>query len=77
MHCKQDPIYVFQEMKLCGLFSNFHIHIFVSDLYILILQEPFKDSATSPTARILTCDTALSTAFFYYIQLSATTQRTN
>ncbi len=53
-----------REMKLCGLFSNFHIHIFFSDLYILILQEPFKDSATSPTARILTCDTTLSTAFF-------------
>ncbi len=33
IHCKQDPIYVFPEMKLCGLFPNFHIHVSVSDLY--------------------------------------------
>ncbi len=33
-HCKQDPIYVFPEMKLCDLVPNFHIHVSVSDLYI-------------------------------------------
>jgi hypothetical protein len=26
--CKQDPIYVFPEMKLRGLVPNFHIHVF-------------------------------------------------
>ncbi len=26
-HCKQDPIYVFPEMKLHGLVSNFQIHV--------------------------------------------------
>jgi hypothetical protein len=32
MHCKQDPIYVFPEMKLRGLrLPNFHIHVSVSD----------------------------------------------
>jgi hypothetical protein len=31
-HCKEDPIYVFPEMKLRGLVPNFHIH--VSNLYI-------------------------------------------
>ncbi len=25
-HCKEDPIYVFPEMKLLGLVPNFHIH---------------------------------------------------
>ncbi len=33
LHCKQDPIYVFPEMKLRGLFPNFHIHVSVSDFY--------------------------------------------
>ncbi len=32
-HCKEDPIYVFPEMKLRGLFPNFHIHVSMSDLY--------------------------------------------
>jgi hypothetical protein len=34
IHCKQDPIYVFPEMKLQGLVSNVHIHVSVSDWYI-------------------------------------------
>jgi hypothetical protein len=33
-HCKEDPIYVFPEMKLCGLVTHFHVHVSVSDLYI-------------------------------------------
>ncbi len=32
-HCKQDPIYVFPEMKLRGIVPNFHIHVSVSDSY--------------------------------------------
>jgi hypothetical protein len=31
-HCKEDLIYVFSEMKLRGLVSNFYIH--VRNLYI-------------------------------------------
>jgi hypothetical protein len=34
LHCKEDPIYVFLEIKLCGLVPNFHIHVSVIDLYI-------------------------------------------
>jgi hypothetical protein len=34
MHCKEDPTYVFPEMKLRGLVPNFHIHVSVSDLNI-------------------------------------------
>jgi hypothetical protein len=34
IHCKQDPIYVFLEMRLHGLVHNFHFHVSVSDLYI-------------------------------------------
>ncbi len=33
LHCKENPIYVFPEKKLRGLSSNFHINVFVSDLY--------------------------------------------
>jgi hypothetical protein len=29
IHCKEDPIYVFLEMKLSGLVPNFHIHVSV------------------------------------------------
>jgi hypothetical protein len=28
--CKQDPTYVFPEMKLSGLFPNVHIHVSVN-----------------------------------------------
>ncbi len=34
IHCKEDSIYVFSEIKLGGLVRNFHIHTSVSDLYI-------------------------------------------
>jgi hypothetical protein len=33
-HCKEDPIYVFPEMKLRGRVPNFHIHVSVSDFYV-------------------------------------------
>jgi hypothetical protein len=33
---KQDPIYVFPEMKLRGLILYFHIYVSVSDLYTTI-----------------------------------------
>ncbi len=33
-HCKENPIYVFLFWNLRGLSPNFHIHVFVSDLYI-------------------------------------------
>jgi hypothetical protein len=39
-HCKEDPIYVFPEMKLPGLNPNFHIHVSVSNLYIPIIDLP-------------------------------------
>ena len=40
LHCKEDPIYVFQEMKLRGLVPNFHIHVSVSNLYIPRIDPP-------------------------------------
>jgi hypothetical protein len=33
MHCKDDPIYVFPEMKLRGLVPNSHGHVSVSDFF--------------------------------------------
>jgi hypothetical protein len=27
-------MYVFSEMKLCGVVPHFHIHVYVSDLYV-------------------------------------------
>jgi hypothetical protein len=40
MHCKQDQIYVFPEMKLRGLVPKIHIHESVSDLYIPTMIGP-------------------------------------
>jgi hypothetical protein len=34
-HCKENPIYVFIFWELRGLSPNFHIHVSVSDLYVL------------------------------------------
>jgi hypothetical protein len=34
VHCNQDPIYIFPEMKLSGLVLNFHIHISVINLLL-------------------------------------------
>ncbi len=35
LHCNENPIYVFLFWELRGLSPNFHIHVSVSDLYIL------------------------------------------
>jgi hypothetical protein len=32
--CNENPIYVFLFWELLGLSPNFHIHVYVSDLYI-------------------------------------------
>jgi hypothetical protein len=32
MHCKDDPIYIFLEVKLRGLVPNSHVHVSVGDL---------------------------------------------
>jgi hypothetical protein len=40
LHCKQELIYVFPEMKLRGLVHNFHIHVSVDDLYIPKIGPP-------------------------------------
>ena len=40
LHCKENPIYVFPERKLCGLVPNFHIHVSVSDLRIPRIRLP-------------------------------------
>jgi hypothetical protein len=34
VHCTENQIYVFSEMKLRGLVTNSYIHVSVSDLYI-------------------------------------------
>ncbi len=34
LHCTENPIYVFLEIKLCSLVPNSDIHVSVSDLYI-------------------------------------------
>jgi hypothetical protein len=34
VYCKEDPIYVFPEIKLHGSVPNFYIHVSLSDLYI-------------------------------------------
>jgi hypothetical protein len=33
LHCAENPIYVFPEMKLCGRVPNSYIHVSVSNLY--------------------------------------------
>ncbi len=40
VHSKEDPIYVFQEMKLRGHVPNFHIHVSMSNLYIPMIDLP-------------------------------------
>jgi hypothetical protein len=40
LHCKQNPIYVFPERKLCSLVSNFHILVSVRNLYIPMISSP-------------------------------------
>ncbi len=43
LHCKKDPIYVFPEMKLRGLFPNCQIHVSVGDLYIPVIGHRYMD----------------------------------
>jgi hypothetical protein len=33
MHCNENPIYVFSEKEVRGRSPNFHIHVYVRDLY--------------------------------------------
>ncbi len=40
LHCKEISVYVFAEKKLRGLSPNFHIHMYVSDLYIPTIGPP-------------------------------------
>jgi hypothetical protein len=40
LHCKQNLIFIFPEMKLRGLVPNFHMHVSVSDLCILSIGPP-------------------------------------
>ncbi len=39
MHCTENPIYVFSEMKLRSLIPNSYIHVSVSDLYIIRIED--------------------------------------
>jgi hypothetical protein len=41
LHCTEDPIYIFPEMKLRGLVPNSCIHVSGSDLYIPRTSLPF------------------------------------
>ncbi len=40
LHCKEDLNYVFPDIKLRGFVPNFHIHTFVSNLYIPRILPP-------------------------------------
>jgi hypothetical protein len=40
MHCTENPIYVFLEMKLCSLVPNSYIPVSVSDLFIPRIRLP-------------------------------------
>ncbi len=44
LHCKEDPIYVFPEVKLRDLVPNLHMHVSVSDLYIFTICPPIFDA---------------------------------
>jgi hypothetical protein len=39
-HCKEDPVYVFPEMKMRGLSPNLHTRVSVNDLYIPKIGPP-------------------------------------
>jgi hypothetical protein len=40
LHSKEDPIYVFPEIKLRGTSPNFYLQLSVSDLYIPTIGPP-------------------------------------
>ncbi len=50
LHCKEGPIYVFPEMKLCDLVPNLHIHVSVSNLYIPTTGPPILMEQNMQTA---------------------------
>ncbi len=51
-HCKQDPFYVFPEMRLRGLLPNFHIHVSLDYEGQAVLSHPtvFKGLNVEQTA---------------------------
>ncbi len=54
LHCKEDPINVFPEMRLRavrGLVPNFHIHVSASDLYISMIGPPILLQQSMSTDR--------------------------
>jgi hypothetical protein len=46
LHFTENQIYVFPEIKLCGLVPSSYIHISVSDLYIPRSGLPIRKDAT-------------------------------
>ncbi len=50
LHCNGNTIYVFPEMKLCGLILNSYIHVSVSDLYISRMGLPILLQQNRQTA---------------------------
>ncbi len=57
LHCNEDPIYVFLEMKFRGLVPNFDIHVPVIDLYIPTIGPPiFCSKIWGPIVGILYID---------------------
>jgi hypothetical protein len=45
IHCKEDSICVFPEVKLRGLVPNFYIHTSVSNLYIPKIRSTYFAAA--------------------------------
>jgi hypothetical protein len=41
-HCTKNLIYVFPEMRMCGLVPNSYIHVSVSDFYIPRISLPIR-----------------------------------
>ncbi len=70
-HYKQDPIYLFPEMKLRDLVHNFHIHVFVNDLNIptigpnILLQNGRTDCGNI-TARYMNVEFRNETTHFHF-----------
>ncbi len=51
MHCNQNFIYVFSELKLCGLIPNSYIHVSVSDSYMPRIGLPIRLQQNRQTDR--------------------------
>jgi hypothetical protein len=65
MHCKQDPIYVFSEIKLRGLVLNFHIHVSVSGLNIPTIC-PVRSQEFINRSQIHECTDGKEAAQFHF-----------